>query len=321
MYLWQHRDKHWPAWPWLLVGVIALIDAVWIALSPVSLQPATHFMIGLLIITAALLLWAADRFRHNERLYVIGSGIAFAMIAWPALRIFNHLTMTTALPWADDMLSEADHMLGLDWLGYITWLNDHPTIFNLIEWTYSGLDSYAGAFFLALAFLPNQRERCFEFVALFIMTAFLCMAVGMFFPAKAAMAHHLPDLGQLLNLRPTMGTYHLKELELLRAHPAPWLDLTNLPGLVTFPSFHTAMGLLLIYVCRGNMWIFGISLSLNMAMITTTPLLGGHYLVDLIGGAVAMLMSLVIVRQLSRIGQQRTASDAQPGWTFARSPG
>ena len=49
---------------------------------------------------------------------------------------------------------------------------------------------------------------------------------------------------------PRDGAYHLEHLERLRSDPMPVLSLSDLPGLVTFPSFHTAMGVIAIYCCR-----------------------------------------------------------------------
>lgn len=300
MQLYNLDDGRWPTWPWFAVGALAVTDCIWIIATPVQLSAASVFVIAGTTLTAAFLVFAADRSRQREQLYVLGMGLAFALVAWPALRIFNHLTMTLSFPWADSMLSSADNRLGLDWIGYIGWLNDNPRLFGAIEWTYAALDLYAAVFFVGLSFCRMRRKRCFEFIALFVVCACMCMAIGGFFPAKAAMIHYSPDLTQFQNIRPTMGTYHIENLTALRASSAPVLSIGDLPGLVTFPSFHTAMGLLIIYACRGNPLLFGISLMTNIAMITTTPLLGSHYFVDLIGGGVAAMITITIIRVLPR---------------------
>ena len=317
----EHQQSQWPFWPWILVSLISLIDAIWIAVTPIRLATSSQILICLILVLAAIIAWAADRFRHNACIYVIGNGIAFAMIAWPALRIFNHLTMTIPLPWTDDILSQMDIALGFNWYGYIKWLNDNPLFFHAIEWTYTGLDRYSGGFFIVLAFLPRQKERCFELLALFIVVACLSMVIGTFFPAKGSMAFYHPDLSPLVNLRQTMGTYHLADMDQLRNQIAPVLNLTKLQGLVTFPSFHTAMGVLLIYVCRYNRWLLAISLTLNLSMILTTPLLGGHYFIDLIGGVLITIFSIVVVQFLASFNDKRPSNSEFSGTLFQPTMG
>jgi membrane-associated phospholipid phosphatase len=53
---------------------------------------------------------------------------------------------------------------------------------------------------------------------------------------------------------------------------------------VTFPSFHTAAGIILVI----SFWrtaLFPIIVLYSAIMIASTPVLGGHYFVDLIAGA------------------------------------
>jgi len=66
-------------------------------------------------------------------------------------------------------------------------------------------------------------------------------------------------------------------LRAVRDDPAYVLDLAHMPGLVTFPSFHTAMGVIAIYCARGTRWLFWPMLVINLLMIAATPVLGSHY--------------------------------------------
>lgn len=300
MGFWEHEDGGWP-WPYWLVFAFALIDTIWLAVTPIAMSRGSLWMICLTIAAAAVLIYISTRIRHNVQAYVLVSVLAFCLLAWPALRIFNHLSMTLSLPLADDMLSRADIALGFDWPAYVTWLNANHRLFYAVEWTYAGLDKYSAVFLMIWALGDDKKQRCFEFMAFFIVSASLCMVVGALFPAWGSVAHYAMDYTKLENIDPTMGKYFIKHITELREEIAPVLNLSEMPGLVTFPSFHSALGLLIIYVCRKKLWLLIASAIVNLSMIATTPLLGGHYFVDIIGAAFFALVSIIIVNAANTI--------------------
>lgn len=294
------HSRNWPVWPWALLGIFALVDGLWLLATPISLDTgAVTAIISLIPLVVAALL-GAKRFENNDALYVVCTGLAFILVAWPTLRLFNHLSMTTALPWADAMLSQLDGMIGFDWHAYIRWLDGQRWLLSIMNWTYTGLNGYSIFFFLLLALFPDRRAACFEFIALFVVSASLCMTLGMFFPAQAAMVYYAPDLSGFQHVHDSVGTYHISSLNMLREAPAPVLALDNLPGLVTFPSFHTAMGVVLIYACRRSLLLLVPSLGINLSMIAATPLYGSHYGIDILAGIAAALVTIAIVRRLEK---------------------
>ncbi|MFN2258679.1 MAG: phosphatase PAP2 family protein [Parasphingopyxis sp.] len=311
------RLRGWPRWPWLLIAAVAAIDLVWLAVAPAQLTAASWRTIAMLVPIILAALYCARRFRDREIVYVLCAGIAFLLAAWPVLRLFNHLTMSTALPWADPALSRMDGLLGFDWFAYIAWLDSQPWLLKLMGACYTGLDRYSVFFFALLACAAGRRTSCFELIGLFVISAVLCSAIGMAFPAQAAMAYYAPDLTGMDYVHAAVGTYHIEHLERLRGATAPILDLGNLPGLVTFPSFHTAMGIILIYVCRRSRPLFAASLAINVTMIAATPLFGSHYVIDLIGGVIAALVSIAIFAKLQKLEAGGRAAAAGFDWPEA----
>lgn len=310
--------SNWPIWPWMLLAVLATADLVWLLATPISLTDRSiEIIVTLIPLTIAALL-GAKRFERFDMVYVFCAGLAFIFVAWPTLRLFNHLSMTTAFPWADAMLSSWDEAIRFDWFAYIYWLDGQRWLLDIMNWTYIGLNGYSIFFFAMLAAFPDRRESCFEFIALFVVSATICMVIGMFFPAQAAMIYYAPDLSGFEHVHAGVGTYHIELLDILRETPAPILDLDHLPGLVTFPSFHTAMGVVLIYACRRRMVLLIPSLAINLSMIAATPLYGSHYLVDIIGGVAAALATIAIVR---RLPSTRTPVADWDRWLRVAQPG
>lgn len=299
-------DDFWPSWSWRALAAIGLADCLWLALSPVSLDAESWITIAGLIGTAGTLRFAARRWPMSDRVRMLALGIGFMLVAWPALRVLNHLTMTTAMPLADTTLAAWDTQLGLSWLAYVRWADDYPLLLKWMEATYQGLTLYSLATFPILLWCFGV-ERAREFVLIFFVTAVSATLIGMMFPADAAMAHLRPDPAQFRHITPAFGTYHLVAMEALRSGLPHTLSLQELPGLVTFPSFHTAMGVVGIYCCRGKFPIFVAALIVNGSMIAATPIFGSHYLVDLIGGAALALVAARLVAAPATVFAARNA--------------
>ena len=74
------------------------------------------------------------------------------------------------------------------------------------------------------------------------------------------------------------------------------LPLLALHGLITFPSYHAAMAVLLSWVYRGQVGMFTIACLLNAAMLLSVPVHGGHYLVDVISGCAVAAIAIFLVK-------------------------
>jgi membrane-associated phospholipid phosphatase len=277
-------EGSWPRWAWHLLIAVGAVDWAWLAATPLSLDAAGWWTIAALIAIACSAHLVMARNPTSPRIYVFVSGLSFVVLAWPALRLFNHLTMSTALPLADARLAAWDAAIGFDWLGYILWLDRNPLLLQIMEATYTGLTFYSLITFmiLLLAFGPAQAR---DFVLIFFVTGVVVSVIGLFFPAEGAMVFYAPDPPRFQIITSATGTYPLETLGQMRTNPTHVMSLNNLPGLVAFPSFHTAMGVIGIYCCRAKRPFFVLSIAVNVTMIASTPLLGSHYVVDLFAGA------------------------------------
>ena len=298
----------WPLWPWMLLGLLAALDGLWLGTTPLSLDPGGYRRLVALVPVIAIGTWGAAAMAGVPRLRALLAGGALMLVAWPVLRLLNHLTMTTALPLADDALAAADAALGFDWLGYLAWVDQYPRLLRAMDWSYAGLTSYSLGLYLLLVLACRDPNRaCSEFVQVFLLTAVACIAIGSGLPAVSAAIHFAPPADLFANIRPERGAYHLGALTRLRSDPAAVLSLGALPGLVTFPSFHTAMGVVAIYSARHRGWLLAGMVPVNLVMIASTPVLGAHYGVDLIGGAAVAVAAILTVRTLAGRAEYRWA--------------
>jgi hypothetical protein len=63
------------------------------------------------------------------------------------------------------------------------------------------------------------------------------------------------------------------------------IDVSSVQGVVSFPSFHTMLGILITYALRDTRPLFIPVAAINAVMIVSTLPVGGHYLADVIAGA------------------------------------
>jgi membrane-associated phospholipid phosphatase len=94
------------------------------------------------------------------------------------------------------------------------------------------------------------------------------------------------------------GIYHLDAFHHLHAGTDPGFGLADMSGLVTFPSFHTVLGLLLAQaVAETRLAWLGVAAS--AAVIVSTIPIGGHYVIDILAGTLIWLIAAVIARRIS----------------------
>ncbi|MDR9394976.1 MAG: phosphatase PAP2 family protein [Roseovarius sp.] len=275
-----------------VVLTILLLDGAILVLSQARLD--TSYLIPWLVFASALLfgfIFIRRKLRQQSRphpalfqLAQLLEGLFFLKLAWLALRLLNHLTMMTAIPLADDMLAGWDHALGISWHMYFDWVHASPVAIEILKTSYTSLTSLS---VLALAGLIAMRQtlRARYFIEVFFVTALICIVMGAGFPAKAAVLHIIPDLSLYPNFDEVPGSYHIEHLTALRgAEGSVTLELSNLPGLVTFPSFHTAAGILLS-VAYWRTRLFAPVVGYTVIMIASTPVFGAHYFIDIFAGA------------------------------------
>ena len=284
---------------WAALVIVFAISAIWLLTSErLSLDPSSVRMVLLFAgLTAFFVFYCRSRTDLRlRRLSVPLIGTLFIILAFTALRVLNHLMMSVPLPWADDRLAELDAILGLDWLTYAKWVAARPLIVTAFEFAYTGLTAVVLTVFVAL-WVIGRVDRAKEFLRLVFSTGLAVTVIGALLPARGAMDRlALPYMQEIFG--PTAGVYYVPYLQALRSNLPHVLNLQELPGLVAIPSFHTACALLIMYSCRGLTGFRILSIFYSVVMIASTPIMGGHYFIDLICGGLLVVVVLLAYRRL-----------------------
>lgn len=280
---------------------VVLIDTIWISKSQL-IFPLRQLTLPL--ISTALLLFLALALARVKpqtgslaaifsKLGYILQGFVFMQFSWVAIKLLNHVSMTELFPYADERFWGWDKAIGLDWVRYKDFLFENPLLMTVLGCCYTSLSFLSLVAFLLLSFY-GDLERSQRFVETYFLTALACVTIGMFFPALGPMATYLGSEYTHANIHHLPGVYSVLSIEKLRSGAAFALDIAKLPGLVTFPSFHTAAGIILMLGFRSTpLWPF--VTAYVILMIASTPVYGSHYFVDLLAGAgVALLVHFAV---------------------------
>lgn len=181
----------------------------------------------------------------------------------------TYMAALPRLPLADGELKRLDSLLfGFDWDAATRWVAGHPSLIGLMEAAYSsGYFQIGVILFLGSCVRPGERNS--EFLWQFFIAVLLTSAIFVFTPALGKEGH-LTYMATLTALRSGQWTV---------------LDYAHPQGIISFPSFHTACAVLFVYAVRRHPWVLSLFVPVNVLMIAATLPIGGHYLIDLFGGA------------------------------------
>jgi hypothetical protein len=178
-------------------------------------------------------------------------------------------------------------------MGWFAFVQRHPMLHALLHFAYlTALMQIA--IITAWLSLTGQAERNSELLWTMMISLIIIVPVSGFLPALSATVYYgVPGMAD-----------HMPDLVALRSGHLAVLDLPRLQGLISFPSFHTTLGILFPYVLRRHRLALLIGVLLNAAMLAAVPTEGSHYLVDMIGGAavaaIAIMAAAGIAARLAR---------------------
>jgi PAP2 superfamily len=282
---------------WITATAMFAVNAIWIALSPrISIAPDwTTQNLGL-IGTAAMLLLLRN-FRDAtftgllHRAWCLFMTALFASVLLNNLMVLNHVLMTIIFPMADDRLMSWDLALGLHWLAYAKYMTSIFVIQKILYAAYMHF-TYAGVGLIAVILVClDKRVRTIELAYLLTSAAVICLVVAVGFPARGTMAL-LADNELLTRLEFGAGTFFIDQLAETRGQGPLFLDPANLQGLASFPSFHTCLAVIIMRCSRGIWPTTLLGTAVGIAILAATPIYGGHYFVDVLGGGILMLIAV-----------------------------
>lgn len=259
-----------------------------------------------LALTAAA--WFYRRCRHDPRLCSglesTAQVVAFTAVGAP----LSYLAAAADLPLRDHAFDAMDRALGLDWMALLAWMNAQSALHPAFALAYLSFPVQATLTVLALAF-TNQLRHLKIFMLAFMLAALVCIAISAVLPAEGVWGFYKLTAHEYPAIIPATRELHLPIFHGLRDGSMRMLTGMSSEGIITFPSFHAALGALFMVALWPVPVLRWISAGVNGLMIIATPVDGGHYFIDVFAGIGITILCLYAARAVvDRAGSQYAAA-------------
>jgi membrane-associated phospholipid phosphatase len=207
----------------------------------------------------------------------------------------SYVITATNMPLRDAWLAQLDRNLGFQWLQFLDATNSNPYLAALLRGAYQTIGPVSQLVIVWLA-VVRHGERLAELLAILsVSTVALCAAMWLV-PAAGAFAYYHPGQVDVANYGALSDMWSFSHaFFMLRNGSLSVIDLSSLRGVVSFPSFHTMLGLMTVYALRDMRWLMVPVVLVNGVMLVSTLPVGGHYLADVLAGAALTVIAIVLV--------------------------
>src|SRR5437660_3557548 len=276
---------------WAMVAAVAAVVLAAPAVSDFHIAWPTFAAPALGALALAAVAWFYRRRRSDLRL---SSGlectaqvVVFAAVGAP----LSYLAASANLPLYDQAFDAIDRALGLDWRYLLGWMNAHPSLHSLFALSYMSFTVQATTTVLALAF-SNRLLGLRTFVLAFIFSALICIAISAALPSEGIWGFYKVSAADHPAIVPAVRGLYLPIYHGLRDGSLRALTGLTADGIITFPSFHAALGVIFMVALWPVPVLRWIGAVVNGLMVFATPVDGGHYFVDVLAGIVIAVLCL-----------------------------
>lgn len=328
------RARRYMTIAWAGLACLVAVDALWLWFSHLSFAPTNLDSVAQLVVYMALGFGFCGLIAHRlaDETHPVGVGLreiarrmelfcigatVFSLLAVAVIACCC-LGAGAALPLQDARLAQIDRAMGFDWVGFVGFVNSSTLASWLLVKAYQSTPYMLGWTMLWFC-LSGQGERLAEFLAISCLTSIGIMIGMMVLPAAGAYAYYDIPLAAYDKIGAGSGMWHHDLLMALRTGKVTVIDFNtpNANCLVTFPSGHTVLAIIMTYALRGSPWTLIPALLVNGTMLVSTIPHGGHHLFDLVVGVAIAVCAIVLVRV--PLGVRTTGLQPNPGLGLAKA--
>jgi hypothetical protein len=289
---------------WAMIAAVAVVVLAAPVVSSFYLEWPSFAGPALAAVALAALAWFYRERRNDLRL---ASGlectaqvVVFAAVGAP----LSYLAASANLPLHDPLFDAIDKALGLEWRAWLAWMNAHPFPHSLFALAYMSFTVQATTTVLALAF-SNRLPELRRFMLAFIFSAVVCIAISGAVPSAGIWGFYELSAADHPAIVPAVHGQYLPFFSGLRDGSVRALTGLTSEGIITFPSFHAALGVIFMVALWPVPVLRWIGAVVNGMMVLATPADGGHYFIDVIVGVVIAILCLRAAQAIvSRAGSQ-----------------
>ena len=261
----------------------------------------------------SFVLWAAmivGRARDMPRLRV-GATAFLQMTLFTVLGVvLAYLLAAQGGTLWDPALATADRRLGLDWPFILRAADAAPIALWVGGFAYHSLTVQMVVCIVVLS-ATGRNDALRPAVAAAIAAGFATIAISGLMPAMG----NTFDPAGYRHLWPSVAWLERGLIAGLRDGSVRVLDLSHLMGIVTFPSYHATLAVILAWAQRDVPRWRVAAVVWGGVTVVATPLFGGHYGVDVLAGlALAVVAIAASTSRTPRLGGHRRMSTFTRRW-------
>ena len=235
--------------------------------------------------------WRSDP-RLASGLFCTAQMTAFAAVGAP----LSYIAASANAPLWDHWLDAFDRAVGFDWKALLAWMNAAPAVYAVLRPIYLSLTLQMTIVVLCLAFsgrllwlrVYTLAFLCVVLVSIAISAVLPAAGVWPYYGLTAADAQIVPAVSTswpvFYGLRD--GSFRL-------------LVAVGSEGIITFPSVHAALAVIVIAALWPIPALRFVAIAINLLMLLATPIDGSHYLVDVAAGVALALLSVLAARAIA----------------------
>jgi membrane-associated phospholipid phosphatase len=271
---------------WLPIAAMGGVLLLAVMIGGFSIAPGAFLAVSGIALELALIAYVYVRLRAHaadpKLVFALG-GISQLFMIVILMGPLSYVAGATSLPLQDQSFLAIDRAVGMDPGVIARFVNDRPQLADLLTTGYAFIKWFLLTTPIILA-ATMRLVRLQVFVGAFGIALAVTLTISALVPAIGTYYGLEAPLSDYPALNMTFYTAQLRDILALREGSLRHLELFELAGIVSFPSFHAASGVLYLWALWPVRYLGGVAAAMNVWMIIATPVIGAHYVIDVIGG-------------------------------------
>lgn len=266
-----------------------------------SLEIAAPILDGVpLCLAAAAILscYIRTSFPNAARTALFIEAACAVIVLGLSLACLSYLAAAIDLPLRDQLVIRVDRHLGFDWLQMMQSVDGWPRVLDLLDGAYATFtfQLIATVLILLLAKRPRDLDRFFiTFICASVISEIASVMIPTLGPMSALAGH-----SSFANL-PTLGRTTAEIVIALRDGTMKEVDLEAINGIISFPSLHAAVAVIVPFALCWNKPLLWAVVVLDGVMLVSAIPSGNHYLTDVVGGVGTAVLAIVCSRPIQAL--------------------
>jgi hypothetical protein len=225
-------------------------------------------------------------FGKNSRASHSGIEFLYLFLIMSVVAFATNAVQLTPFPTIDSKIISLEESLGINMVSIMKWTHEHIYFKALLGLIYDSLP-YQMSILPLIIIATGRFYLIKEYYFLLLITTLFGFGFYYFFPTSAPASIVNSPFFSSAQIATGLKFYQIHH------HIIP---ATNEGGLIALPSFHTVWALLCVYLLREWLIACGLLLIINFLLIASCILLGWHYVIDIIGAIVLVVIGHYFLR-------------------------